>query len=379
MNRAIIPLLLMVLTGCQAVGPDYVAPQTVLPESWGANSSSDLLPVEWWILFNDPQLSQLVQDAAANNLNLQLATARMQQSRALLGITDSALTPDLNIDGSYLRQQLSGNNETATNNWRSGFSAIWELDMWGKLRRASESSQAGFAASQENRRAVLTSITAEVASDYLRLRATQQQRVVTQENLATALHTLQLTQSRHQNGTGNKLDIDQAQVQLIQVKALLPVLADRENQLINAISLLLGEQPGALKAELLSPKSLPLLTHTVPTGIPSDLALRRPDIREAAELLHQATAEIGVAKADYYPRITLTGNAGYQASALSDMGSWSSHTFAIGPSLYLPIFDGGKIEQRVHLSEYRQQEMAIAYQQTVLRAWHEIDDALSNY
>ncbi|RTF53490.1 TolC family protein, partial [Serratia marcescens] len=124
---------------------------------------------------------------------------------------------------------------------------------------------------------------------------------------------------------------------------------------------------------------LPTLARAVPMGVPSDLALRRPDIREAAERLHQATAEIGVATADYYPRITLTGNAGYQALALSDMGSWSTHTFAIGPVLYLPLFDGGKITQRVRLSEYRQQEMAIAYQQTVLRAWHEIDDALSGY
>lgn len=388
MNRAIIPLLLMVLTGCQAVGPDYVAPQTTLPESWGAKASSDLLPVEWWAIFNDPQLSQLVQSATTNNLNLQLATARMQQSRALLGVTDAALSPDLNLDGSYLRQRAtsvgsmdpSGKKGQADfNNWHGGFGATWELDMWGKLRRASESSQAGFAASQENRRALLTSITAEVTSDYLRLRATQQQLAVAQENHSTALQTLQLTQSRHQNGTGNELDIDQAQVQLMQVEALLPVLADRENRLINAISLLLGEQPGALKTQLSSAKPLPQLTRTVPTGMPSDLALRRPDIREAAELLHQATAEIGVAKADYYPRITLTGNAGYQALSLSDMGSWSTHTFAIGPSLYLPIFDGGKIKQRVLLSEYRQQEMAIAYQQTVLRAWHEIDNALANY
>nr|WP_258007243.1 TolC family protein [Serratia marcescens] len=225
----------------------------------------------------------------------------------------------------------------------------------------------------------MTSVTAEVASNYLRLRATQQQLAVAQENRATALRTLQLTQSRYQSGAGNELDIDQAQVQLAQVDALLPTLADRQERLINAIGLLLGERPGALNAMLSPPGPLPTLARAVPMGVPSDLALRRPDIREAAERLHQATAEIGVATADYYPRITLTGNAGYQALALSDMGSWSTHTFAIGPVLYLPLFDGGKITQRVRLSEYRQQEMAIAYQQTVLRAWHEIDDALSGY
>ncbi|WP_213978076.1 efflux transporter outer membrane subunit [Serratia marcescens] len=314
MNRAVIPLLLIALSGCRALGPDYARPQNALPNNWGEQAGGGALPVAWWSIFNDAPLSQLVQRAAAGNLDLQLATARMQQSRALLGVTEAALMPDLSLDGAYQR-----------------------------------------------------------------LRATQQQLTVAQENRATALRTLQLTQSRYQSGAGNELDIDQAQVQLAQVDALLPTLVDRQERLINAISLLLGERPGALKAMLSPTGPLPTLARAVPMGVPSDLALRRPDIREAAARLHQATAEIGVATADYYPRITLTGNAGYQALALADMGSWSTHTFAIGPTLYLPLFDGGKITQRVRLSEYRQQEMAIAYQQTVLRAWHEIDDALSGY
>ncbi|BEM50728.1 hypothetical protein SME17J_42220 [Serratia marcescens] len=388
MNRVVIPLLLIALSGCRAVGPDYARPQNALPESWGEQAGGGALPVAWWSIFNDVSLSQLVQRTAAGNLDLQLATARMQQSRALLGVTEAALMPDLSLDGAYLRQRAtsvgsmdpSGNGGEADYNlWRGGASATWELDMWGKLRRASESARASFAASQENRRALLTSVTAEVASDYLRLRATQQQLAVAQENRTTALRTLQLTQNRYQSGAGNGLDVDQAQVQLAQVDALLPALFDRQERLINAISLLLGERPGALTAMLSPTGPLPTLARAVPMGVPSDLALRRPDIREAAERLHQATAEIGVASADYYPRITLTGNAGYQALALADMGSWSTHTFAIGPALYLPLFDGGKITQRVRLSEYRQQEMAITYQQTVLRAWHEIDDALAGY
>ncbi|GAB1440352.1 efflux transporter outer membrane subunit [Providencia sp.] len=388
MNKAVIALTLMVLTGCQAVGPDYVPPQTRLPDNWGANQNTDTLPIEWWAIFDDPQLSSLIQRATTNNLNLQLATARMQQSRTVLGIADSALMPDLNLEGSYQRQRATSvgsmdpsgkKGEADFNNWRGGFSTIWEIDMWGKLRRSSESARASFAASEENRRAILTSMTAEIASNYLQLRANQQQIIVAQENHATALQTLQLTQIRLQNGSGNQLDVAQAQVQLDQVGALLPVLADKQNRLSNALSLLLGRQPGTLVPELSAIKPLPKLTRSVPMGLPSDLALRRPDIREAAERLHQATAEIGVAKADYYPRITLTGNAGYQALSLSNMGSWSTHTFAIGPSLYLPIFDGGRIKQQVELSKYRQQEMAIAYQQTVLRAWHEIDDALSDY
>ncbi|MEX5714484.1 efflux transporter outer membrane subunit [Serratia ureilytica] len=350
MNRVVIPLLLIALSGCRAVGPDYARPQNALPESWGSRPAA-ALPVAWWSIFNDASLSQLVQRAAAGNLDLQLATARMQQSRALLGVTEAALMPDLSLDGAYLRQRAtsvgsmdpSGNGGEADYNlWRGGASATWELDMWGKLRRASESARASFAASQENRRALLTSVTAEVASDYLRLRATQQQLAVAQENRTTALRTLQLTQNRYQSGAGNELDVDQAQVQLAQVDALLPALFDRQERLINAISLLLGERPGALTAMLSPTGPLPTLARAVPMGVPSDLALRRPDIREAAERLHQATAEIGVATADYYPRITLTGNAGYQALALADMGSWSTHTFAIGPALYLPLFDGGK-------------------------------------
>ncbi|CAI1025449.1 Outer membrane protein oprM precursor [Serratia proteamaculans] len=388
MNKSVIPLLLMALTGCQQVGPNYTPPQNTLPGDWNKQSGNKPVPVAWWSIFNDAQLSRLVQQAAANNLDLQLATARMQQSRTALGIADAALTPDLNLDASYQRQRATSvgsmdpsgkNGEADFNHWRGGFSTAWELDMWGKLRRASESARAGFAASEENRRAVLTSVTAEVASDYLRLRATQKLQAIAEENRATALRTLQLTQNRYQNGAGNQLDIDQAQVQLDRVEALLPELADQQNRLINAIGLLLGERPGSLRATLSPSAPLPFLTRPLPMGMPSELALRRPDIREAGQRLRQATAEIGVATADYYPRITLTGNAGYQALALSDMGSWATHTFAIGPALYLPIFDGGKITQRVRLSEYRQQEMAIAYQQTVLRAWHEIDNALSGY
>ncbi|EMT6577060.1 MULTISPECIES: efflux transporter outer membrane subunit [Providencia] len=381
MNKTVIALVLLALTGCQAVGPDFSPPQASLPGNWGAMQNSATLPTEWWAVFGDPQLTQLVQRATTHNLNLQLATTRIQQSRALLGITDSALTPDLNFDGAYQRQRdPSGKKDEADfNNWQGGFSAIWEIDLWGKLRRSSESALANFAASEENRRALFTSIAAEIAANYLRLRATQQQIIVAKENHATALKTLQLTKVRLKNGSGNQLDVEQAQVQLDQVKALLPVLNDRENRLNNALSLLLSEQPGALKTELAATKSLPHLTSSVPMGLPSELALRRPDIREAEQRLHQATAEIGVAKADYYPRITLTGNAGYQVLSLSDMGNWSTRSFSIGPSLYLPLFNGGKITQQVKFSEYRQQEMAIAYQQTVLRAWHEIDDALSDY
>lgn len=388
MSKFVITLLLMALNGCHQVGPDYKTPQNTGTGNWNHQPGNEPLPVAWWSIFNDAQLSRLVQWAVASNLDLQLATARMQQSRAALGMRDATLTPDLNLDASYQRQRAtsigsmdpSGKNGDADfNNWRGGFSTAWELDMWGKLRRESESARAGFAASEENRRAVLTSITAEIARDYLRLRATQKLREIAEENRATAVHTLQLTQNRYQNGAGNQLDIDQAQVQLDRVEALLPELADQQNRLINAISLLLGERPGPLKAALSPPAPLPFLTRPLPMGMPSELALRRPDIREAAQRLHQATADIGVATADYYPRITLTGNAGYQALALSDMGSWATHSFALGPEVYLPIFDGGKIMHRVRLSEYRQQEMAIAYQQTVLRAWHEIDNALSGY
>ena len=341
----------------------------------------------WWSIFNDASLTQLVQRAAAGNLDLQLATARMQQSRALLGVTEAALMPDLSLDGAYQRQRAtsvgsmdpSGNGGEADYNfWRGGFSATWELDMWGKLRRASESARAGFAASQENRRALLTSVTAEVASDYLRLRATQQQLAVAQgkprHGAAHAAADAKPLSKRRGQRTGYRSGAGAIGAGGCLAAGVVRSTGTLDQRHQPAV----GRAAGRAESEVVADGPLPTPARAVPMGVPSDLALRRPDIREAAERLHQATAEIGVATADYYPRITLTGNAGYQALALADMGSWSTHTFAIGPALYLPLFDGEN-HQRVRLSEYRQQEMAIAYQQTVLRAWHEIDDALSGY
>ncbi len=205
----------------------------------------------------------------------------------------------------------------------------------------------------------------------------QNTRAVTEQNLDVARHSLKLSQLRLADGAATDLDVAEAAAQVAAIESRLPGLEQRQAQLINALSLLMGEPPNALAAELSTDAPVPQTPRQVAIGLPSQLAERRPDIREAEARLHAATASIGVAKGDFYPRITLSGNVGSQAMQLSDFGSWGSRAFSIGPQFSLPLFDGGRLRGVLNLREAQQQEAAIGYQQTVLRAWHEIDDQLS--
>jgi len=207
----------------------------------------------------------------------------------------------------------------------------------------------------------------------------QNTRLVTEQNLGVARHSLKLSQLRLADGVATDLDVAEAAAQVAAIESRLPALEQRQWQLINALSLLMGEAPQALAAQLSTDAPVPQTPRQVAIGLPSQLAERRPDIRQAEARLHAATASIGVAKGDFYPRITLSGNIGSQAMQLSDFGSWGSRSFGIGPQFSLPLFDGGRLRGVLQLREAQQQEAAIAYQQTVLRAWHEIDDQLTAY
>jgi len=219
-------------------------------------------------------------------------------------------------------------------------------------------------------------LSAEVARTYLQLRGTQAQQDIARQNQAVAERTLALAESRERNGVATHFETSSARAQLATVKALLPELAQRRNAQMNALALLLGEQPRALDAQLREAMPLPSLPTQVPLGVPSELAHRRPDILRAEAQLHAATAAIGVAKADFYPRIGLKGRIGVEAFDSGDLSSWDSRTFSIGPTVYLPIFQGGRLKQRLTLTESQQKTAALAYRQTVLQAWHEIDNAL---
>ncbi|KPA91966.1 efflux transporter, outer membrane factor lipoprotein, NodT family [Pseudomonas asplenii] len=381
--------------GACSVGPDFSRPAARLPATWAAeprevrsNAATRAIDAHWWRQFNDPLLSELVERAAQANFDVRTANERLLQSRAARQIAGAEQLPGVAADGSYQRQRNSAvglmdasghSGKSPFELWNLGLDASWEVDLWGHVRRGLEGAGAAIELSRAQRDGVLLSVAAETATDYLRLRGTQARLEVARQNLDIARQSRDLTQTRYDNGVTTQLDTANAAAQVADIEARLPLLEAQQAHLINALSYLLGEQPGSLSARLLPPAAIPLPPLRVPVGLPSELAQRRPDIQQAEAALHRATAAIGVAEADFYPRVSLGGGFGFQALQGSDIGSWGSRQWSFGPSLYLPIFQGGRLTGTLELREHQQQEAALNYQRTVLAAWHEVDNALTDY
>jgi NodT family efflux transporter outer membrane factor (OMF) lipoprotein len=382
----------LMLSGC-AIGPEFVKPESGLHEialaprmdhAGAVQPSESDVPAQWWTLFNDALLADLQLRAQAANLDLQVASTRIEQSRAQLGLASADLLPNVGGSASYSREALSEHGKFAalgaptrpSDFWQIGFDASWELDLWGRARRAREGAEATLDAAVYDREAVWVALSAEVARTYLQLRGTQAQLDIAEQNRAVAERTLSLAESRERNGVATRFETSSARAQLATVKALVPELIQRRDVQMNALALLLGAPPRTLDGQLRNAMPLPALPIDVPVGVPSELARRRPDILRAEAELHAATAAIGVAKADFYPRIGLRGRVGLEAFEFGDLDSWDSRFFSLGPTVFLPIFQGGRLTQRLALNEARQKTAALAYRQTVLRAWHEVDNAL---
>lgn len=384
------------LSAC-AVGPDFKRPETVPPPDFLETTTdkstqqsqvvAGAMETSWWSLFNDDILSELQIRAQKGNLDLQLAAARVAQSSAQISIANAAGLPHLGLGGAYARAADSANGQMALlgapdtpyDIMQAGFNASWEIDIWGHARRASESASASMQASAFQREGVRVSIAAEIARTYIQLRHVQTQLDITRQNLAIAEQALKLANSRVKNGIATRFESAASSAQLASIKALIPSLEEQRDALMNALALLLGEAPRTLNTLLMPTHKIPPVPRQVPIGLSSELARRRPDILQAEARLHMATAATGAAKADFYPRISLVGNLGLQSLDINTFGNWASRTFSVGPTLYLPIFEGGRLRGTLALTKAREQEAAIAYQQTVLHAWHEVDDALSAY
>ena len=412
---AILTLAPLALGGC-TMGPNFSAPSWASPGSWFSGAKEPVRPQpsvpvaapvdpNWWTLFKDPQLTALERRVAKENLDVQAAGARLAESRAQLGIVRAAEFPTLNANGSYTRQKASdvgvftaaptalgangasgnttGGLQSATRSafdiYQGGFDASWEIDLWGRVARSVESASATAEAAEEAQRAALLSSLAEVARDYVQLRGVQQQVRIAQENVRIAQQSLQLTQQRAAGGVTTDLDVATASADLSSTAAEIPALQQREAELINALSLLLGQPPNALRQELATPHAVPPVPPRVPVGLPSELARRRPDIREAEAQLHAATANIGVAEADFYPSVTLSGSVGLQALQFAKVFDLNALQYAAGPGVTIPIFQGGQLRSNLALQNAKQREAAIAYQKTVLQAWHDVDNALTAY
>jgi NodT family efflux transporter outer membrane factor (OMF) lipoprotein len=413
-------LACLMIAGC-TVGPNFERPSTATPaqvfeRTQSAQASSkaveaDFTP-QWWTLFNDPTLNALEQQLADANLDVAAASARLRQSRAEQRVAGAAELPTLDGAASYDRergspngilsllgvtptgtqsQSASGNTplgvaplpgskgSPAYNLYQAGFDASWELDIWGRNRRGVEAASALADASYEDRNATLLSARAELARDYIELRDTQSLLSIANQNLEIARDTAKLTQVRVREGVTTDLDVANASAQVESIESLIPTLESRAETTINAIGVLLAEEPGALKQTLAAAHDVPELPGEVPIGFPSELVQRRPDIRKAEADLHAATASIGMAKADFYPRISLNGSAGFQSLQLSSLANWASGQFVVGPSITMPIFEGGRLKGTLQLREAQQQEAAIVYKHTVLEAWREVDDSLVVY
>lgn len=383
---------ILLLSGCM-VGPDFTPPAVSSPQTWpqghapGRIAERELQP-QWWQIFHDDTLTALVEQSARSNLDVQAAGARLLQAQAEHRVVTGESLPSVDATASHQRarnsqnglQDISGlGGKKAWSVWQPGIGASWELDMWGRLRRERESSAARVEVSDDQRRAVLLTVQAATVSDYFQLRSVQLQRDISLQNLDIARHSLKLTGIRMDDGVATRLEVAQAQAQVASVESTLPILEQQEAHLMNSLSFLLGENPGALTERLAGSRPLPLTPPEVPVGLPSELAQRRPDIRAAEAQLHAATADIGVATADFYPSITLSGNVGLQAMQFSQLGNWGSRLYSFGPSLNLPIFEGGRLRGQLALKKAQQQEAAIHFQSTVLKAWHEVSDAMVDY
>ncbi|WP_237478386.1 efflux transporter outer membrane subunit [Lichenibacterium dinghuense] len=398
--RRLGPLLIVAvaLGGCgfDATGVSPVVIDT--PVRWGGEPKVPSRTVQgegevdlrWWRSFHDPELSSLVDRVAAQNLDLRTATERVIQSAAQRGVTAAQGLP--HVDGSstdmYNRASPNGILKLVQGApgaplefplYNEGLTSSWELDLFGRVRRAVEAADAEVLASAEARNGVALAALAEVAQDYLQLRGAQTRTAIARANVAVAARNVALVEDRLGNGYATTLELAQARAQLATVTGTLPPLLTQEAQLINAIGLLLGETPRALEGELKPPRLVPRVPRTVPVGLPGTLVRRRPDVREAEAHLHAATAQTGVAVANFYPSVTLTGALNLQAIRFGDLAKLSSTAWNVGPSVTVPIFEGGRLKGQLELRESQQREAAVQFQKTVLQAWQQVDDALTAY
>ena len=430
---AAIVVQMIALSGLAActLGPDFKPPTS----SWSlatwltpkarpvADVAQPSLPVGepvdplWWQGFGDPQLVALEQRLSAVNFDVRLATLRLVESRASLGVSRAEAFPQVNGNASYTREHQSkkgvialfgggagggaggGSPGTASNGlggrtggspntglfdpfdlYQYGFDASWELDLWGRVRRSVEAAGAQVSAGEEARRDALVSAQAELARDYIELRGAQERLRISRANLESQQQSLALTRQRAAGGLSSQLDVANQAAQVESTRSELPTLEAQVAQLGNAIAQLLGAPPQSLAAELDLPRPIPPTPPRVPVGLPSDLARRRPDLRQAEANLHAATANIGVAVADFYPKFTLSGSLAIQAVQFNQLGNFGqANTYSFGPSISLPIFEGGRLSRTLELREAQQQEAAVSYQRAVLGALHEVDNALTAY
>jgi multidrug efflux system outer membrane protein len=380
-------LLVALCSGC-AVGPNYKRPALSVPPAYrgvsqeapGKTEAASFAEHKWWDAFQDEALRTLIRTALEQNYDLRIAAARILDARAQLGITRADQLPTVDAGAEAVNERIPktvASPGVETSALQVSASLAWELDFWGKFRRATESARANLLSQEWARREVTRALVSDVAGSYFQLRELDLELEISRRTLATRKDSLRLTQILADGGATSMLDVRQAEQLVFNAAASIPDLERRIEQQENFISTLLGKNPDAVaRGRELVEQPHPL---EIPAGLPSSLLERRPDVRQAEQQLVAANAQIGVAKADYFPHISLTGDGGYQSSALSSLFSGPAGFWTAGGTAFQPVFEGGRIRNRVRLAEARTQEATLFYQKTVQQAFRDVSDALVGY
>lgn len=387
--RMLIPLLAAAGLGACTVGPDYVAPDIRIAPEWSVPADVSAVDAQWWRGLGDPQLAELIEAAVRSNLDLREAEARLREARANRDAVHGRTLPEVGAAASATQGRVSENgqlpvasipgfNRDATL-FDFGFDASWEIDLWGRTRRAIESAEARAEAAEEARRGVLMSVVAEVARSYVELRAAQARRASAATDAEAQARIARLVGERYRAGEASRFDFARADAQSQATAAAIDNLDADARAAAHRIGLLTGRPAESAAAQLLAPGALPQAPVEVAVGLRSDLLRRRPDIRQAERELAAFTAEIGVATADLFPRVSLLGSLGQQARELGDLASFDSTRFQIGPSLRWPIFSGGRIRAQIRAADARTDAALARYERAVLGALAESETALNRF
>lgn len=389
MRRGLVAALAACLCGC-LVGPNYRRPPVTVPDTYrgpgdqraGGAAPSSFGELGWWEVFGDAELRRLLQAGLDRNYDIRIAAARIEQAEANVGIVRADQFPNVGVDAAFSRTRNSGAGFSTVIPGFSGFTTSiasatagvsWALDFWGQFRRATEAARAQLLASESARQAVRASLVAAIAGAYFRLRELDLELEITNRTLATWRDSLRLTQIREQGGVASLVDVRQAESLVTTATATIPQIRQQIEQTENEIATLLGDNPGGV------PRGLPLDRQAipgVPPGLPSALLARRPDIRQAEQFLMAANAQIGVARAAYFPNVVLTAFSGFEAPEVGDFFTKRSWVWGLTPGLSLPIFTAGRIGSTVDLAEARRLEAELVYRQTIQRALQDVSNAL---
>lgn len=398
MHTRIFSLVLFSVLVADAKSVEPIRPKTPArfsEQSSSSGTSIDTAVDKWWETFHDPGLTALIEQAVRSNLDIQLARERVLETRAQRRIARAALLPSIDntdsfqrVRGGFENGNIHVNNAPGgglfvqpfeSNLFQLGFDASWEIDLFGGLRHQLQATTAEVRSSEESQRDVLLSVLGEVARAYMELRGTQERLAITRRNLSLQRDSLHLTEVRAQAGLGTQFDVERQRQQIASTEALIPSYEAGIAAAIHQLSVLVGEPPAALEHRLTEAAPLPANPPIVPVGLPADLLTRRPDLRRARMDLVAAAARVGAAKADLFPKITLTGVVGRQSTDLSGFTLGAGNFFSVGPGITMPIFEAGRIRANIAARKQQVAEAQSQYQSLLLQALRETEDALSNY